>query len=117
MWTYSIILIVLILAVLAIYLYSQNHWVGLTRIQLTIPYLATSLKSKKIVHISDLHIPRNNVSLEKIIHLTRDENPSLVVLTGDLVDVRGELPKLELAQFAKELVEIAPTFAVTGNHD
>ena len=117
LWTYSIILIVLILAVLAIYLYNQNHWVGLTRFQLTIPYLATSLKNKKIVHISDLHIPRNNVSLEKIINLTRDEKPSLVVLTGDLVDVRGELPKIELAQFAKELVEIAPTFAVTGNHD
>ncbi|MGX7419705.1 metallophosphoesterase [Carnobacterium gallinarum] len=116
-WMYYVAIIAVLLIVGAIYLYTQNHWLELTRIQVTIPFLANGLKNKKIVHLSDLHIPRQNVPLEKLIDKVKQEEPDLIVLSGDLVDVRGEMPKLELALVAKELVAIAPTFAVTGNHD
>lgn len=116
-WMYYVAIVVVCLIAGAIYLYSQNHWVELTRIQVTIPFLASGIKGKKVVHLSDLHIPQHNVSLGKLIEKVKKEEPALIVLSGDLVDVRGEMPKLELAHFAKELATIAPTFAVTGNHD
>lgn len=113
-----LILGIVILIGVGLYLYSQNHWIKITQYNIAIPYLATSLKKTKIVHLSDLHIPRHNVSLDKLVAKVREAKPTLILLTGDLVDIRvEEFPKLELSRIASELVAIAPTYAVTGNHD
>lgn len=64
-----------------------------------------------IVHISDYHCDTVPGLLEAI----RCESPNVIFTTGDMADDEGSyIPSVRLF---KHLVSIAPTFAVTGNHD
>lgn len=106
-----------LLLALVIYLIVQNKWMQVKHFRIKLPYSGKSLTGKKIVHLSDLHIPRHGVSLARLVKKVAAEKPDLIVLTGDLVDVRYDLPKVELRSLAQSLVAIAPVYAVTGNHD
>ncbi len=64
-----------------------------------------------IVHISDYHCDTVPGLLEAI----RCESPDVILTTGDMADDEGSYtPSVRLF---KHLLQIAPTFAVTGNHD
>ena len=65
----------------------------------------------KIVQISDYHSD-NFPGLAGEIELL---NPDIIVSTGDLADDDGSY--LSAVRLAKKLVQIAPVYAVTGNHD
>lgn len=113
-----ILLALVITAIL--YLYIQNYLIEVTQHTITIPKLDPRLKGKKIVHITDLHFkPRTNKSyVETIIDKTKEIDPDFIMLTGDLVhaDVKT-LAETPLRRFAELCNKIAPTYAVTGNHD
>lgn len=65
----------------------------------------------KIVHLSDYH----NDTVPELIWEIRDENPDMIVCTGDMADDKGTyIPALRLTE---KLVKIAPCYMVTGNHD
>ncbi len=64
-----------------------------------------------IVHISDYHCDTVPGLLEAI----RCEAPDVIFTTGDMADDEGSYsPSVRLF---KHLVKLAPTFAITGNHD
>lgn len=113
------ILLALVIALVA-YLYIQNYLIEVTHYTITIPALDKRLKGKKLVHLTDLHFkPRTNKSyVETIIEKTKEADPDYIMLTGDLV--QGGLQTLAdtpLRRFAELCTAIAPTFAITGNHD
>lgn len=113
-----IILILLIL--LSIYLYVQNRLIRLNPYTVTVPNLPDALKGKKIVHLTDLHIkPNMNTGyLKTIIGKVQDQEPDLIVLTGDIVHANvKDISETYLEEFCEELSSIAKTYAVTGNHD
>lgn len=65
----------------------------------------------KIVQVSDYHCD----SVPGLVTEIKNENPDLIVSTGDLADDKGSyLPALRLCE---HLTDIAPVYAVTGNHD
>lgn len=109
--------VVAIVCVIILYLYLQNTQLERTQIELKIPFTGKTLSGAKIVHLSDFHLPRQGVSVKKLIEKVAQEKPDMIALTGDLIDVRNDFPQEELAFLCRSLVEIAPTFAVTGNHD
>ena len=106
-----------VLILLGIYLVIQNKWIQVKHFHIRLPKSGKGIKGKKIVQLSDLHMPKHGVSLLQLIKQVELQKPDLIVLTGDLVDVRGPFPEKKLQQFAQSLVSIAPTYAVTGNHD
>jgi predicted MPP superfamily phosphohydrolase len=72
----------------------------------------------KIVQISDIHLGMlvGEKRLKGILEKVKNENPDILVSTGDLVD--GEM--YDLTQLATLLREINPRygkFAITGNHE
>lgn len=70
----------------------------------------------KIAHISDYHNTHNkNINNELMSSLT-EEKPDIIVLTGDLVDYRKTDIDRSL-DFVSEIIEIAPVYYVTGNHE
>lgn len=70
-----------------------------------------SFDGYKIVQISDYHC-ETMPGLASEIELL---NPDIIVSTGDLADDEGSyLPAVRLC---KKLINIAPVYAVTGNHD
>lgn len=65
----------------------------------------------KILQISDYH----NDTVPGLVEEIKQETPDIIVSTGDLADDEGSyLPAVRLCE---HLVDIAPVYAVTGNHD
>lgn len=113
----SFYLVLGLVALLGIYLFSQNKWIQVKHFQIKLPNSGKGIKGKKIVQLSDIHLPKQGVSLLSLIKKVKEQKPDIIVLTGDIVDVRGEFPESTLQNLAQSLVAIAPTYAVTGNHD
>lgn len=70
----------------------------------------------KIAHISDYHNTKNNFLTDAVLTSLVEEKPDIIVLTGDLVDCR----KTDIQKgidFVSEIIEIAPVYYVTGNHE
>ena len=72
----------------------------------------------KIVHLSDLHIGSFNSveKVEEIVNIVNDQNPDLIVFTGDLVNnyYNEVLPYVDVL---KKLKAKDGKYSVLGNHD
>lgn len=67
----------------------------------------------KILHISDLHNKNFYGRLSKKI---KKINPDIIFITGDLIDRRKT--RIDIAmKFISEVIEIAPIYYVSGNHE
>jgi len=71
----------------------------------------------RLMYVSDIHLrsTRSDHLCRQVIATARSSRVDALLLGGDLVDEPGELEKLALLVSA--LREIAPVFAVGGNHD
>lgn len=108
--------IILIIIITLGFLFIENNWIGITRIDVKSKKLPVSFIGLKIVHLSDLHNKEFGKNQRVLLNKIRLERPDIIVFTGDLVDSRryNEEPSLELME---ECVKIAPVFYVTGNHE
>lgn len=69
----------------------------------------------RIVQLSDLHGDEFGKDNSRLIKMVRAAKPDIITITGDLIDSPGQ------GEYAKNLtemlVQIAPVFYVTGNHE
>lgn len=84
--------------------------------------LTDNFHGLKIVHLSDLHYGStfNQKELEKTVGKINQIKPDIVVLTGDLFDLRFKLNNKQLKTLIDNLGKIDASigkFAITGNHD
>ncbi len=70
----------------------------------------------RIVQISDLHNARYIKNNENIVKLIKNADADIIVITGDMIDAR-HLDTEMAVSFAEKLIEIAPTFYASGNHE
>lgn len=70
----------------------------------------------RIVQLSDLHDACFGADNEELIRRVAEEEPSILVLTGDMIDSRRTDIEPTVA-LAKRLSALAPTYYVTGNHE
>ena len=69
----------------------------------------------RIVHLSDLHGHEYGQGSEELLALVREQEPDLIVVTGDLIDQESQLEMIPA--LAQGLSDIAPSYYVTGNHE
>ena len=89
------------------------------RIKITITDLPNHLVGTKLVQLSDLHYDGTRLSpqlLDQAIALSNQEQPDLVLITGDFVTDKPE-PIPDLTQKLQELQSKAGIFGCLGNHD
>lgn len=70
----------------------------------------------KIVHLSDTHNKEFGINNKPLYRKIKKANPDIILLTGDIVSYY----KLDLDYIkvlCEDLVAIAPTYYVTGNHE
>ena len=89
-------IIVAIECIIILYLYLQNTQLQRKKIEIQLPFTENSLSGTKIIHLSDFHLPRQGVSLKKLIEKVAKEKPDMIALTGYLIDVRSDFPKEQL---------------------
>ncbi|MGF1486359.1 MAG: metallophosphoesterase [Prochloraceae cyanobacterium] len=92
---------------------------SIERLKIAIADLPRSLAGTKIVQLSDLHYDGESLTdefLAKTIRIANEENPDLVILTGDYI-TDDPSPIDELVLRLKYLKSNKGIYACLGNHD
>lgn len=107
--------LIFIIAVI-ILLYISNNWIQTTKITVESDRVPASFDGVKILQISDLHDATFGDNQERLVKKVKNTDPDLIFITGDLIDSnRYNLDQsLELV---RNIVDIAPIYYVTGNHE
>ena len=108
--------IVLLLAASIPLLIWGNTALMITEFTICDDEIPESFSGLRIAQISDLHDAEFGEDNEELVALVRDSQPDIIVITGDFVDRTRTDLELSLS-FAEEMVGIAPTYFVTGNHE
>jgi hypothetical protein len=91
---------------------------GVTRLAVTLPGLPAALDGFRLVHLSDFHVGpiAHPGVLREALDRAVEEDPDLIVVTGDVVDT----PTADLDRWLPELARLRArhgVVAILGNHD
>jgi predicted MPP superfamily phosphohydrolase len=93
----------------------EAGWVRQRTLEVELPGLPAELDGTRIVHLSDFHLgppSRGARAVERAVAWTKERDPDLVCITGDLVSrPRGEVMLRALVR------DLPRTYAILGNHD
>lgn len=112
-----LIILIVILISSIVYVSVQNNWIEVEHLTVTIEDLPEELNGITIIQISDLHLPKNASSIDKLVSLIRAGAPDIILMTGDIIDGAAKVAECGLGELLEELILIAPTFSVCGNHE
>lgn len=110
---YTIILLLLIVVIWTIW---GNTALMLSSVTIFSNRVPSAFSGFRIAHVSDLHNAEFEKGNSELLQMLSDNAPDMIVITGDLVDARHTDIGIAL-EFAKEAVQIAPVYYVTGNHE
>lgn len=110
-------IILAVLAAVAVWGALWSRELEVQRLEVAIPRLPPPLEGLRIVQVSDLHLPRQGLPVSSLLSHVRQARPDLIAITGDLVDKRSALDAAALQEVCQGLAALAPTYAVTGNHE
>jgi len=110
------IIIATIITTVAVFCYWQNNDISITNIDFTNSKVPHNFNDYKILQVSDLHNKEFGKNQNKLVELTKEINPNIIVVTGDLIDSRRT--NIDIAvNYMSQAVKIAPTYYVPGNHE
>ena len=96
----------------------EAGWPRLEQVDVVMPELPPELVGMRVAHLSDFHLgvpSRGRRATERAVAWVEERRPELVAVTGDLLTRSSGAPLL--LSLAKRLADVAPTFAIFGNHD
>lgn len=93
-----------------------NSHVGVTRYTVESNKIPATFDHFKIAVISDLHNAELGTDNSRLMKLIEFEAPDMIAVTGDLID--SNRTDIRIAEeFIDQIVDIAPCYYVTGNHE
>lgn len=104
-----------LLVVIAIVLWG-NSALTVTKLRVTSEALPEAFDGFRIAQVSDLHNAKFGADNERLLKLLSEAEPDIIVFTGDSIDSSRTDISVVVA-LAREVVELAPTYFVTGNHE
>ena len=105
-----------VVALTAAYLAFENGALELTEYDYVSPKVTSAFDGFKICHLSDIHVKSRKRSYSSLIKKVSEQEPDIIVISGDLVDSRDSDVQTALS-LIETLAEIAPVYYVTGNHE
>jgi len=110
------IIIATIITTVAVFCYWQNNDISITNIDFTNSKVPHNFNDYKILQVSDLHNKEFGKNQNKLVELTKEINPNIIVVTGDLIDSRRT--NIDIAvNYMSQAAKIAPTYYIPGNHE
>lgn len=108
---------VLLTALLVLcFIYADNTTLQLTTYRITNEKIPAQFDGFRIVMVSDLHNAQFGDDNTDLVTMISDSDPDIIVMTGDQLDARNTNKEVVI-NFARQIVEIAPCYLVTGNHE
>lgn len=98
------------------FLYWQNNDIVTTNINIENSKIPNNFDKFKILQVSDLHNKEFGKNQEKLVNLTKEINPDIIVVTGDAIDSRRTNMDIAI-DYLSQVAKIYPTYYVTGNHE
>ncbi|CDO04539.1 putative metallophosphoesterase [Oceanobacillus picturae] len=111
-WLYVLIGIVLLI----VFFYYQNNSIVISKHTKQSDNLPEVFDGYKIVQLSDLHNKSFGDDQSYLVEKIKKAEPDIIVFTGDVIDSRryDVKPSIKLME---KIVDIAPVYYVTGNHE
>ena len=106
----------ILLTFLTVFTVWGNVTVGVTHYGITSDRLPDSFDGFRIAVVSDFHNAKFGSDNAVITEMIMREHPDIIAITGDLVDSRRTDTETSL-ELVKRLVQIAPCYYITGNHE
>ncbi|WP_053360519.1 metallophosphoesterase [Bacillus sp. FJAT-27251] len=92
--------------------------VNINTISVSRPNLELSDRHLNVLHLSDLHLENISINPDELYKLVSKQPVDLIALTGDFLDRKRSIPKLEAyLQVLQKLNPKYGMYAVFGNHD
>ncbi|TSB47188.1 metallophosphoesterase [Alkalicoccobacillus porphyridii] len=98
------------------FIYYQQNTLSTTHLSIESNSIPNEFNDYKIIHLSDLHNKIFGRNQDRLAQSVEEEQPDLIVFTGDLIDSRryDANPAIQLIE---KLTDLAPVYYVTGNHE
>ena len=111
----ALLVFALLLVLAAGSVLDSRYHLQLTEYTLFFPKLPSSFDGCKVVQLSDLHGMRFGAENRRLVELVRQQEPDIIVLTGDIAGKDGALDNVE--PLLSGIEGLAPTYYVNGNHE
>ena len=111
----ALLVFALLLVLVAGSVLDSRYHLQLTEYTLFFPKLPESFDGCKVVQLSDLHGMRFGAENRRLVELVRQQEPDIIVLTGDIAGKDGALDNVE--PLLSGIEGLAPTYYVNGNHE
>ena len=72
---------------------------------------------RKIIFLSDLHNNRYGKNNKKLLAAVKEQNPDLILVGGDMLVGKADVPSKVAEAFVSRLTEICPVYYANGNHE
>ena len=102
---------------IAIEIYWETHSFVITRYDVKTKKLPKDMVQKKIVFLSDFHNQDYGEHAQKLVDAIRREEPDLILIGGDMVVGKKDIPCTNGLEFVRQLPDIAPVYYANGNHE
>ena len=113
----TLILLAILFAASAAFFHWSNHALEVEKFTFTSARLPDGFDGCTIVQLSDLHGAEFGEDNSELLAAVRAAQPDYIFLTGDLQDQYRETPQSYTVSLCAALIDIAPTYFVTGNHE
>ena len=107
--------VLLTLALLSLLVWWDNNRLVTETFSFAAPSLPGAFEGFRVVQLTDLHGKQFGEGNERLIAAVRQAEPDLIALTGDFVDAYSDVS--DIIPLTEALVELAPVYYVTGNHE
>ena len=114
--SHKVPLVLAVMVFLSVFCLWQNNYITVSRYTVKSENLPKSFDGYKIVQISDLHNKYLGDSHSYIYSVIKQENPDIIVITGDIIDRRNTDFTCAYI-FLMKCASIAPTYCVSGNQE
>ena len=94
-----------------------DHSIQVEAVPLTCPGLPQAFHLARVAVVADVHLPDHLVAIPRLLRCLQLQRPDAIFLPGDLTNSYTDFDADGLRCLARELVKIAPCFAVPGNHE
>jgi uncharacterized protein len=112
----KILILILCIVITTIFLYYENNYITVNRIDIKSKKLPGKFNGYKIVHLSDVHNKLFGKDQKNLVDVIKSVDPDMIVVTGDLIDSRKYNAEISM-ELINQSVKIAPVYYVTGNHE
>lgn len=110
------IAVLLLILAFGTWIFWGNTALQTTKITVESAYIPAAFDGFRIAQVSDLHDAQLGENHSRLVKALEDVRPDMIALTGDMVDSSRTDIENTLA-FARQAVQIAPTYYVNGNHE